>query len=304
MEKRTEIPKEMQAMVDLVRSTPHYCHFNENVIQSAEILKDSLSRFITDANVDLTSNELLNQTKEIIVMSKNPLHTFHMLHKIRKYDDTTFVHSLNVAILCNLFGQWTEMPQEDLDILTLAGLLHDVGKMNIPEEIIKKPGTLTEEEYSVVKNHPRRGYAILENLPLDERIKKVALMHHERCDGSGYPDGIQGGEIIDFAKIVAIADVYDALTSARVYRGPLCPFEVIHMIEKEDENKKYDPRFLYPFLEGVVKSFVGFKVILSDGREGKIIESHRQNFAHPIIQVGNEQIDLMHNPDLTIQSLA
>lgn len=304
MEKKTEIIDKMQAVVDLVRNTSHYCNFNEDVIQSAKILEDSLSSFITNADADLTSNELLNQTKEIIVMSKNPLHTFHMLHKIREYDDTTFVHCLNVAILCNLFGQWTDMPQEEQDILTLAGLLHDVGKMNIPEEIIKKPGSLTEEEFSVVKNHPSRGYAILEPLTLDERIKNVALMHHERCDGSGYPEGLTGDKIEDFAKIVAIADVYDALTSARVYRGPLCPFEVIYMIEEKDEAVKYDPRFLYPFLEGIVKSFVGFKVVLSDGREGKIIESHRSGFAHPIIQVGEEQIDLRENPNLTIQSLA
>ena len=74
----------------------------------------------------------------LIVMSENPIRTFHMMHKIRKYDDATFIHSLNVAILCNMFGHWINMPQDDLDVLTLAGLLHDVGKMKIPEEIIKK----------------------------------------------------------------------------------------------------------------------------------------------------------------------
>lgn len=303
MKKKENISENMKVLADLVRTTADYCHFNENVIQSAKVLEDSLSSFITDADADLTSNELLNQTKEIIVMSENPLHTFHMLHNVREYDDATFIHSLNVAILCNLFGQWVDMEQEELDILTLAGLLHDVGKMKIPEEIIKKPGSLTEEEFSEVRNHPRRGYMLLEPIQLDERIKNVALMHHERCDGSGYPDKLTGEQMDEFAKIVAIADVYDALTSARVYRGPLCPFEVIEIIQEEDEGKKYDPRFLQSFLEGIVKSFIGCKVVLSDGRQGEIIATS-QVFTRPIIQIGDEKIDLRKTPELTIRSLA
>ena len=102
-------------------------------------------------------------------------------------------------------------------------------------------------------------------MKLDERIKKVALMHHERCDGSGYPDGLRGDQIDEFAKIVAIADVYDALTSARVYRGALCPFEVINMVVEQDGDKRFDPKYLHPFLEGGVKSFIGCEVVLSDG---------------------------------------
>jgi len=238
MKRSTNLPDDMQVIADLLRKSISYNKFNENVIQSAKTLEDSLSMFITNADGDLSSNELLNQTKEIIVMSENPIRTFHMMHKIRKYDDATFIHSLNVAILCNMFGHWINMPQDDLDVLTLAGLLHDVGKMKIPEEIIKKPGILTEEEYTEIKNHPRRGYNLLKPMKLDERIKKVALMHHERCDGSGYPDGLWGDQIDEFAKIVAIADVYDALTSARVYRGALCPFEVINMVVEQDGDKR------------------------------------------------------------------
>jgi len=161
MKRSTNLPDDMQVIADLLRKSISYNKFNENVIQSAKTLEDSLSMFITNADGDLSSNELLNQTKEIIVMSENPIRTFHMMHKIRKYDDATFIHSLNVAILCNMFGHWINMPQDDLDVLTLAGLLHDVGKMKIPEEIIKKPGILTEEEYTEIKNHPRRGYNLL-----------------------------------------------------------------------------------------------------------------------------------------------
>ncbi len=280
-----------------------YNKFNENVIQSAKTLEDSLSMFITNADGDLSSNELLNQTKEIIVMSENPIRTFHMMHKIRKYDDATFIHSLNVAILCNMFGHWINMPQDDLDVLTLAGLLHDVGKMKIPEEIIKKPGILTEEEYTEIKNHPRRGYNLLKPMKLDERIKKVALMHHERCDGSGYPDGLRGDQIDEFAKIVAIADVYDALTSARVYRGALCPFEVINMVVEQDGDKRFDPKYLHPFLEGIVKSFIGCEVVLSDGEKGTIVAMHADELARPSVCVSGKVLDLREMSDVTIQMM-
>ena len=225
------------------------------------------------------------------------------LHKIRKYDDATFIHSLNVAILCNMFGHWINMPQDDLDVLTLAGLLHDVGKMKIPEEIIKKPGILTEEEYTEIKNHPRRGYNLLKPMKLDERIKKVALMHHERCDGSGYPDGLRGDQIDEFAKIVAIADVYDALTSARVYRGALCPFEVINMVVEQDGDKRFDPKYLHPFLEGIVKSFIGCEVVLSDGEKGTIVAMHADELARPSVCVSGKVLDLREMSDVTIQMM-
>jgi len=228
-------------------------------------------------------------------MSENPIRTFHMMHKIRKYDDATFIHSLNVAILCNMFGHWINMPLDDLDVLTLAGLLHDVGKMKIPEEIIKKPGILTEEEYTEIKNHPRRGYNLLKPMKLDERIKKVALMHHERCDGSGYPDGLRGDQIDEFAKIVAIADVYDALTSARVYRGALCPFEVINMVVEQDGDKRFDPKYLHPFLEGVVKSFIGCEVVLSDGEKGTIVAMHADELARPSVLCQWESVGSTRN---------
>ena len=105
-------------------------------------------------------------------MNQNPIHTFHMLQNMRQYDDATFIHCLNVAIICNVFGRWIRMPQEDLDILTLAGLLHDVGKMKIPEEIIKKPGILTDAEYSVVKLHPQRDTGFWSRCGLMNELRK------------------------------------------------------------------------------------------------------------------------------------
>lgn len=302
MKRFAESSRWEKIQADVARCTKEYCNFNLDVLKSASVLEDSLSIFITSADPDLTSNELLNQMKEIIVLNRNPFDTFHMLHKVRKYDDVTFIHSLNVAIICNMFGHWLGLSPEDLDILTLAGLLHDVGKMKIPEEIIKKPSSLTEEEFLEIKNHPKRGYQILSKIPIDERIKKVALMHHERCDGSGYPDGLREDQIEDFAKMVAIADMYDALTSARVYRGPLCPFEVIDIIQKEGEEK-FDSHYLNTFLQGITELYLESEVLLSDGRRGTIIENHTDNLSRPIIRVGEESVDLAIESEISIQEI-
>lgn len=289
--------------IEIIRSTQEYVQFNSAVMESAKVLEDSLSTFITKAGIDLDTNALLNHTKEIIVMNRNPLNTFNMLQNMRKYDDVTFIHSLNVAIVCNVFARWIHMSPEDIDILTLAGLLHDVGKMEIPEHIIKKPKLLTEEEYSIVKLHPRRGYHLVENLRIDDRIKKVILMHHERCDGSGYPDQLTGDQISDFAKIVAIADIYDAMTSARIYRGPLCPYEVINIFEEEG-YEKFEAKFLIPFLEGIVNAHLNAEVVLSDGRVGVVVLNNKNALSKPVIKIGTEIIDLSREEDLKIQRLA
>lgn len=288
--------------VELIKNTSEYRYFNTEVYESAMLLEDSLSAFITKEGRDLDTNELLNQTKEIIIMNKNPMNTFHTLQSIRAYDDATYIHSLNVAIICNLFGKWLKMSQEDLDILTLSGLLHDIGKMEIPSKIIKKPEILTDEEYSIVKLHPKRGYNMLEPMRIDERIKRAALMHHERCDGSGYPNGLKGDEIDEFAKIVSIADIFDAMTSARVYRGPLCPFEVISIFELEGYSK-FEPKYIIPFLEGIVNYYLQEDVVLSDGRIGRIVMNNKNALSRPVVRVGNQLVDLSREKDLTIVKL-
>lgn len=287
----------------IIQCTKEYEEFNKAVYESAKILENSLSTFISKAGKNFDENTLLNQTKEIIMMNRNPMNTFRILRDVRKYDDCTFIHSLNVAIICNTFGRWLRLPKEDVDILTLAGLLHDVGKMEIPEEIIKKPAILTDTEYMVVKRHPKRGYHIIESMRIDRRIKNAVLQHHERCDGSGYPYGLKGNQIDDFAKIVAIADIYDAMTSARVYRGPICPYDVIRVFEAEG-YQKFDPKYIIPFLEGIVNSYLNSQVVLSDGREGVIVLNNKNALSRPVVLVGRELVDLSKEEHLSISRIA
>lgn len=139
-----------------------------------------------------------------------------------------------------MLGNWLGFSEDAQNTLTLCGLLHDIGKSRIPASIIGKPGRLTSEEFEQIKRHPLLGYELLKNQPLDPHIKNAALMHHERCDGSGYPFGLYASDIDDYASIIAVADVYDAMTADRCYRLGLCPFEVIAQFEQEG-LQRYKP---------------------------------------------------------------
>lgn len=283
------------------RKSRDYRLFNERVIKSAQLLEKSLSEYIVREDEDLNTNKLLKETREIIALSDDPVHTFRMLRRVRRYDDLTYIHSLNVAILCHEFANWIHMPEEEQDILTLAGLLHDVGKMGIPGKIIKKAGLLTDEEYELIKQHPQKGYDFLKKHPLDERIMNVALMHHERCDGSGYPQELKADEIDDFAKIVAIADYYDALTSARVYREPHCPFEVFRMLQQERD--KFDSTYLAVFMEGVASFYIGCEVVLSNQKRARMVDTNPTDQSNPIVKMDGLIVNLAMAPDVDVKEI-
>ncbi len=283
------------------RKSRDYRLFNEQVIKSAQLLEKSLSEYIVREDEDLNTNKLLKETREIIALSDDPVHTFRMLRRVRRYDDLTYIHSLNVAILCHEFANWMHMPEEEQDILTLAGLLHDVGKMGIPGKIIKKAGLLTDEEYELIKQHPQKGYDFLKKHPLDERIMNAALMHHERCDGSGYPQGLKADEIDDFAKIVAIADYYDALTSARVYREPHCPFEVFRMLQQERD--KFDSTYLAVFMEGVASFYIGCEVVLSNQKRARMVDTNPTDQSNPIVKMDGLIVNLAMAPDVDVKEI-
>lgn len=193
------------------------------------------------------------------------------------------------------------MNKDDTDELVLAGLLHDIGKLKIPKQIITKNGKLTDAEYRVVKYHPALGYEILKNTSVSDRVKKAALMHHERYDGGGYPSGLKGEEITEFGRIVAIADVYDAMTANRVYRDGLCPYDVIEHFQKD--MNIYDPHFLLVFLEHTAESYVSNKVRLSNGEEGKILMINKTNISRPVVMVGDKVRDLSREKDLKVVKL-
>jgi putative nucleotidyltransferase with HDIG domain len=294
------VKKEVSASQKIKQST-EFKQFNQTFDKSIVEFKSSLSAVINESTpIDITN--LLQNTKEILSKSRNGIHVFDMLHCMREYDDLTFAHSLNVSLICNVFGHWLKLSEKDIEVLTLCGLLHDVGKLMLPPDLINKKEPLTDAEFATIKTHTVQGYQALKDQDVDIRVKYVALMHHERCDGSGYPNGFKGSQIDSFAKIVAIADVYDAMTSARVYRPALSPFEAISVFESEG-LQKYDPHYIMTFLEEIVQSYVGNRVKLSNKQEGEIRMINRHALSKPIVQVGKEFIDLSKENGLSIISI-
>lgn len=284
-----------------IRNTPEFQRFNTSFKSTVNSFKDTMDDVILDGN-ELDTTSLFLNTNQVIAESRNGFHILSMLHSTRKYDDLTYVHSLNVSLICNVFGTWLKLPPDELQVLTLAGLLHDIGKIKIPESIIRKPSKLTDVEFITVKMHTVKGYNILKDKNIDKRIANAALMHHERFDGSGYPNGLSGHQIDDFAKIIALADVYDAMTSARVYRGPICPFEVIELFEEEG-YQKYDPHYLLTFMNGIVQTYMHNNVRLSNGQKGKIIMINPHVLTKPVIQIENQFLDLSEHTEISIVEL-
>ncbi|MBO7334309.1 MAG: HD-GYP domain-containing protein [Lachnospiraceae bacterium] len=284
-----------------IKKSPQFLEFKErfdNEVPKFQALIDSVSKEGKELNVDT----MLNCVDVILENDDGYLNVFDMLHNMRQYDDMTYVHSINVALICNVFARWLKMSDEETRLATVCGLLHDIGKISIPDIIIKKPAKLTQDEFAIVKKHALEGYNILRRFDISEHIMNAALMHHERCDGSGYPFGIRNSKIDTYAKLVAIADVYDAMTSARVYRGPMCPFKVIEIFENEG-LQKYDTRFIMTFLENIVNTYMLHRVKLNNGTLGDVVFINRSSLARPTIKSKDDFIDLSLHPELYIEAI-
>lgn len=296
-----EKQKEEESYIEELRKTPEFKKFNRTYVDTVNEVAGNFNGIISgDQEIDI--NHLLEETDRILREGRNATHIMEMLHGIRDYDDLTYVHSMNVSLICNIFGGWLKLSKKDIRNLTLAGMLHDIGKLLIPKEILSKPDKLSSREYDIMKTHTVRGYEALKDLPIDIDIKYAALMHHERQDGSGYPNRFANKQISNFAKIVSIADVYDAMTSNRIYRKAFCPFTVVEDFEREGFIK-FDSQYLVIFLERIVESYLHNVVKLSDGREGEVVLINKFALSKPMVRIGDDFIDLSKEHNIRIQSI-
>ena len=182
------------------------------------------------------------------------------LTDIRMHDTYTFAHSVNVAILSAMLGVLSNYPQKDLQLLTLGAMLHDLGKIDVPYDLLNKASRLSDAEFATIKQHPGNGalriMEMKDQLPWPSVIASIAAEHHEHIDGNGYPRGLKEKEIHRFAKIVAIADVYDALTSERPYKRAYTP-NVAYNIMVNVTRGQFDPTLLQRFFNNVALYPVG-----------------------------------------------
>lgn len=287
--------------LERILNSDEYKVFKKDYSTNVNMLQNSVNDIIL-RNTPVKPQELIKQTVEIFDHGESYFSLFGMLHSMKQIDDSTFAHSVNVSMIARLIGTWSGFDEETLDLLTLAGLLHDIGKCEIPDEILMKPQKLNKQEYEFVKMHAQFGYDIIKKQDLDRRVKQAVLLHHERCDGTGYPFGHTIDKLEDFECIISIADVYDAMTADRCYRSGLCPFEVISFFEHEG-LQKYHPKYITTFLQKIANSYLNSDVLLSNGAIARVVYINTR-LTRPIVQLRDKTfINLLNHPSLYIQSI-
>lgn len=291
-------PKLRYQMEDISKNISKMA-INQN---SSRNVKENVSKCINDFEliIDQIINDLTNDTEVV-----------NNLMSISLYDDFTFKHSLNLMSIALVMGNELGMNMGQLKNLAMGSIFHDIGKIFIPKEILNKPGKLTEEEFALIKEHPRRGFEFMRdytNLPAIVRI--MALEHHEKYDGSGYPDNKVSKEINQMSKICAVCDVFEALVAERPYRGPV---EMGHAREYIMGNggTAFDIELVECFSRTINPYPKDTRVLLSDGREGIVTDVNVKFFTRPIVTIYCEEgkkvtpykVDLMDNRNIVIKEV-
>ena len=223
----------------------------------------------------------------------------YLYNLVPNEDELTFNHCLNSALLAGTFAEWAGMSDEDRDMLILSCFYYDIGKLQLPYDLLWKPGKLTEDEYATVKKHPVIGYSLLNNTTLDQHIKNVVIMHHERMDGSGYPYHMKGSGIDMFARYVAIIDTYIAMASPRSYRTAMTPLQILGNFEHN--THKYDAAILVPLMRRIADAQIGSTVQLNDESIWEVFIIHPARLSRPVLKNENSEIlDLMEHPQMDI----
>ena len=212
---------------------------------------------------------------------------------LRSYDNFTHAHSVNVAAISSVIGMGYKLSEKEMDDLVTAALLHDLGKMSIPPEILNKPGRLTGEEYQLMKSHVQRSYELIrERWDISSAVKAAVLLHHENEDGSGYPQGLDGSEQSLLSKIIHVVDVYDALIAKRPYKNPYSPYEASEYL-MGGCGILFDQNVVQMLLKYVPLYPKGTEITLSDGRRGIIFDNSGIHNLRPVVRLmTGEKLDL------------
>ncbi|MBB6215843.1 HD-GYP domain-containing protein (c-di-GMP phosphodiesterase class II) [Anaerosolibacter carboniphilus] len=280
----------------------------QNRLEARKLAKTIMENIRMGNNIEM--KEIYRRVNLIIDDLLNHRNVMVQLCDIRTVDDYTFAHSVNVCVLSIITGISMGYNHQRLRDLGVGALLHDIGKMQIADTILNKPGELNEDEFDVIKKHSDLGYALLCEIPdIAIDVKIVALTHHERYDGSGYPFGKKSEEIHEFSRIVAVADVYDALTSDRVYKQKILPHQAMEYLIAM-AGHLFDPEIVKAFIRYIAVYPLGYIVALSSGERGIIIDSNHQFPTRPKIRVvydaqgqkctERRELDLMEHTSIMI----
>ena len=280
-------------------------------------VKKAALRMISEVFIQASQDDTIEQEAEaefrrnitmIVETVLDKRDVMDSLIAVKTYDDSTFFHSANVAVMAGIIGAKMRLSRIELDDLVTAGFLHDIGKVFIDPDIINAPRKLTDEERVQMMDHPMLGYDfLLEEYSFSKGVLEGVYQHHEWYNGDGYPRRLRGDSITLLARILKVADVYDAMTGKRSYHDPYLPSDVLEYIMGRS-GMEFDPDVVQVMSTEMCVYPVGCEVGLSDGRRGIIVENHRGFIMRPTIKLldTDELLDLANDRDawnLTITRL-
>lgn len=281
--------EEPPAPVEITRHEPRISFQDE--IHNAKLLFAKSKRIVAfifkEARLGnaLQVDEAISLVEEITQSVSRNSSALLNLAQLKHKDDQTYIHSVAVCTLMIALGKQMGMERETLKTLGLAGLLHDIGKMLVPVELLNKPGRLTADEFTTIQTHAQRGWEILKLCPdVGNIILDACLHHHERMDGSGYPQKLAGESISLFARMTAVCDVYDAMTTDSCYKKGMSPADAIRKMA-ELQHTHFDPEVFHAFVKTVGIYPTGTMVKLKSGRLAVVTEQTVKSLTTPIVKV-------------------
>ncbi|SDO39107.1 HD-GYP domain-containing protein [Alkalicoccus daliensis] len=243
--------------------------------------------------------------EDLIEEALNGINLLEVLQQMQGHSEYTLRHSIHVGLISSLIAQLQNFSKEHVLEIGKSGLMHDIGKLKISNDIIQKPGALTNEEFTEIKKHPEKGYDLLQTNPVvSEMMLLGALEHHERIDGSGYPHRKKGEKLSETGRIVAIADVFDAISSDRSYKRKRSPLTALKVISDDIFAGRLSSKLGMPFVGHMLSSYTGSYAYLSDGRIGQIIQIPLENMEHPMLYVEGKMLSAEESKEVEIIDFA
>lgn len=276
--------------ITLKNTTAEKITFTQNLVEARKS-RDKTRSYIDSMLAEARMGSIIDthKAKELVAELANNIASgtdaSMWLTQLKNRDEYTAIHSLNVCVLSLTFGRALNLSEPELNELGLGALLHDIGKMQTPLEVLNKPGKLTQDEFEIMKSHPVKGYELLKNdNNISFEVKNIVKSHHERLGGSGYPDNLIEKDISYFTKIVSITDVYDAITSDRVYHDGMTPHDAMQRLYEWMPNN-YDQQLMQKFIRTLGIYPIGSVVELKSGHVGLVVKLNDEHRMKPVVML-------------------
>lgn len=284
---------ETSKILELYEASPHIDDiiYHKTRIQAQKLIKKAMDRILPEKNFNMAKMiKMIDEILEELLYAKDIMLT---LSRLRTIDHYTYEHSVNVCVVSLVIGIDMNLQPPELRQLGIGALLHDIGKAIIPDDILNKPSGLTTEEYNEVKSHTEIGYKILTETGITEEAAEIALLHHEKYDGTGYNRNLRGEEIPLLARIVTLADSYDAMSNDRIYRKKIAPDRVYREIAGLS-GYHFDETITDRFLRRIDLFPNGTGVVLNTNHKGVVVGQNKYLPQTPVIRIFRGDTDPFH----------